>query len=987
MKKLISTLAAFALICGSFAGVSSPLVSVSSANAAGVGAADIYDFEDSQKKIDTIEENGMVFDTYGDGTLRYAVLKSVKDTSVTELTIPSELDADYSISIWSTVYNPVSYKIKGKYEVVGIEWGAFADCDNLKKLNLSKSIAVINWFDIAEECIEEITVDEENEYFTVVDGILYTKDMKNLVACPPASGKTEIKLPAETEAIAEGAFACCKTLKKAELSDNVKEIAPLVFFGCSGLEEINLPDGLKVLGNGTFAGCSSLKQITIPESVERIDSSAFKDTGCIERENGIHYVDNWAVGADNDIENAEIREGTIGTAEYLFVSKKSLKVLTVPASVKHVGSYLAFGIDMPLELVQFYCHEIPERCIFGLNVKEVQIYDPHCKIADSTSAIVSYWREPEAIEGQKDQGQEQEYVYTLSHKTVTVGSSSSGASSIQKKAHASLIEIDEDDAEEPDIATITRVGWNSDTSGSGDETSTYDKIQKYMEKAKANDESAPKVYAAPVRKTGHIRYDTVIRGFEGSTAEAYALKYKRCFAEFEKASANVGPEIYTDDLANLTYWIYGQSHASVRIDGTYKDYKDIVIPDSINGVPVTTFVVNCNVNAGRVTLPASIEYFTDSIDLQYDNTAYYEVSEDNPYYRSVDGIIYNKDMTELVKVPSKYEISEIVIPDTVKTIRRGACHSLKHVSSIALPEGLEVIGANAFCGAGKLSKIVLPENLDTICDGAFNGCTSLTEINIPENVKHIGYNAFDECPAVTYENGHGYLGGWLVDVEDNIRNVAPKYGTTGIARVSARSSFTIPQSVTKMSWEMVPDNGISIMERADVYSHTLSFDAFKCAFFMKDIYIYDPECEICEGPQTIPAQHLVFDENSSSIRSIFDNRWPCNALTRTPARELRTYAETSIADTVIHGYKGSTAEVYANFYGLKFSAIEDEDIYKNGDLNGDGKLETSDLVIMSKYIAGDYLFTQPQFKAADLNGDGKADVFDLVELRKALISE
>lgn len=990
MKKIISVLAALSIICGIGASTYTPFVSVDSVSAAEVGETNTYDFEGSDKKDCTYEENGMVFDIYrrsSDSEL-YAILTSVEDESITELTIPDSLSLSAPLN--KTISEGIETKEDGTEEievtineyppdVVGIAGGAFKNCKELGKINLSKNIAVLNWDEIAEYFIAEITVDEENKNFTAVDGILYSKDMKTLIGCPPAIAQTEIKVSDKTEEIGPAAFVCCKDIKKVELPDSVTDIKGMAFFGCSAIEEMKLSESLKFIGVYAFAGCTDLKELTIPESVEKIEGDAFRDAGCAVNEEGIVYVDNWAVGSDYDIETGNIRMGTVGTAMNLFATRNNLKTISVPPSVKHVGSYLAFGLNMPLERVDFYCSEIPERCIICFGVKEICIYDAKCRIADASTAFPSYWREVEKREAKED------YQLNYSLEKVLVTSANVQASSLQKAISTSLIEIDDDDDDDV-VSTVNITGAvNRIITDSNGDTSTYEKIKKYMDKAKSMVENAPKVYNAPVREDGNIRYDTIIRGEDDSTAQAYALKYKRCFEEFEHPSANVGPEIKTDEEAGITYWIYSSESASARLDGSHNEYKDVVIPDNIDGVPVTSFVVSCNLNAGRVTLPATIEYFEDNLDLQYDNTEYYIVSEDNPWYKSVDGIIYNKDMTELVKVPSNYEFSEIVIPDSVKTIRRGACHSLKHVSKITLPEGLEIIGANAFCGAAKLSDIVLPESIDTICDNAFNGCTSLTDINIPENVKHIGLDAFDECPAVTYEDGHGYLGGWLVDVEDDVKDVAPKYDTIGIARITAKSSITIPRNVSKMSWELIPDNGVSIMERADVYSHKLNFDAFKSAFFMKDIYIYDPKCEICEGPQTIPAQHLEFDLYSGGIKSVFDKVWPCNALSRTPARELRAYAETNIADTVIHGYKGSTAEVYAKFYGIKFSAIEDEPIYKNGDLNGDGVLSVADMLTMKRYLLGKTQFTEEQFKSADLNGDGKADIFDLVRFREEVL--
>ena len=999
MRKIISVLAALSIICGIGTSTYIPFVSVGTVSAAEAGETDTYDFESSKNRIGTVDKDGMVFDIYTNDSEMYAVLTSVKDETITEFTVPSvllpELPAEPSEEEYQNVYltvtvtgstlgaiDPLKEKIvKSNPKVVGIADGAFENCKELGKINLSKNIAVLNWGGITEYFIAEMTVDEENKNFTAADGILYSKDMKTLIGCPPAIAQTEIKVSDKTEEIGQAAFVCCKDIKKVELPDSVTDIKSMAFFGCSAIEEMKLSESLKSIGVYAFAGCTDLKELTIPESVENIESDAFRDAGCTENYNGIVYVDNWAVGSDYDIESGDIRDGTVGTAVGLFASRNNLMTISVPPSVKHVGSYLAFGLNMPLERVDFYCSEIPERCLVCFGVKEICIYDDKCRIADASSSLPAYWREVERREAKED------YQLDYSFEKVLVTSANSQASSLKKAISTSLIELDDDD-DDVDVSTITRTSGSNTIpkiSSGSDDASTYEKIKRYMDEKKSNDESGPRVYNAPVKKDGNIRYDTIINGNDDSAAQAYALKYKRCFEEFMHPSANVGPEIKTDEEAGITYWIYSRESASARLDGDHKEYKDVVIPDNIDGVPVTSFVVNCNLNAGKVTLPASVKYFDDNIDLQYDNTEYYIVSEDNPWYKSVDGIIYNKDMTELVKVPSNYEAGEIVVPDSVKTIRRGACHSLKNVSKITLPEGLAVIGANAFCGASKLNDIVLPESVETICDNAFNGCVSLTDINIPDNVTHIGYNAFDECPAVSYEYGHGYLCGWLVDVEDDVKDVVPKYDTAGIARITAKGSITIPRSVSKMSWEMIPDDGVSIMERADVYSHKLSYDAFKSATFLKDIYIYDPDCEICEGPQTIPAQHLEFDSYSGGIRSVFEKPWNCNALSRTPAKELRAYAETNIADTVIHGYKGSTAEVYAEFYGIKFSAIEDEPIYKNGDLNGDGVLSVADMLTMKRYLLGKTQFTEEQFRSADLNGDGKADIFDLVRFREEVL--
>ena len=61
--------------------------------------------------------------------------------------------------------------------------------------------------------------------------------------------------------------------------------------------------------------------------------------------------------------------------------------------------------------------------------------------------------------------------------------------------------------------------------------------------------------------------------------------------------------------------------------------------------------------------------------------------------------------------------------------------------------------------------------------------------------------------------------------------------------------------------------------------------------------------------------------------------------------------------------------------------------YELGDVNTDGTVSVSDLLLMSRYLHGTANITKAQFKLADMNGDKKADVFDFVLLRKELLKK
>jgi hypothetical protein len=345
-------------------------------------------------------------------------------------------------------------------------------------------------------------------------------------------------------------------------------------------------------------------------------------------------------------------------------------------------------------------------------------------------------------------------------------------------------------------------------------------------------------------------------------------------------------------------------------------------------------------------------------------------------------------MTKLIRVLSRYAGKKIVVPDGVKTIDNFAFFSLDNVESIELPDSVEVIGRCAFSASRKLETVRLSENLDIISDNAFSECTALKNVTIPESVRYVGCEAFTGTSVVEYENGLGYLDGWFVGTERSSDayykgDIAIKEGTVGVASFGATGNVTIPSSVTKMSWEMIESG--DALTRADVYSHVLDYDAFKSADFLKDIYIYDPECEICAGSQTIRAKHYERINNLIGIQKAKYHEQYSDA--RTYASELEEVSGRTLKDTVIHGYKGSTAEAYANMYGIAFEALDGTKQYKDGDLNGDGDLTVGDLIIMNRYIHGTYSFTEDQFKSADLNGDGNADIFDVLVFRRKLLED
>lgn len=119
--------------------------------------------------------------------------------------------------------------------------------------------------------LESIIVDEYNLRYKSINGVLYTKDGKQLLMCPCKNTSNEVLTTVEE--ISENAFYH-SILKRVLLPESIKKIGKRAFFG-SSLESIKIPDGITKIEDETFA-YANLEKIELPPSLTKIGNEAFK---------------------------------------------------------------------------------------------------------------------------------------------------------------------------------------------------------------------------------------------------------------------------------------------------------------------------------------------------------------------------------------------------------------------------------------------------------------------------------------------------------------------------------------------------------------------------------------------------------------------------------------------------------------------------------------------------------------------------------------
>lgn len=121
--------------------------------------------------------------------------------------------------------------------------------------------------------LEEISVDSKNASFISEEGVLYSKDKKNILAYPIERSAETFEIPGTVTSLQNSRFAFCANLKSIKIPDSVTKIGDYVFQSCNGLTEIEIPDTVTQMGSSVFLGCTSLKTLTLPKNLETGDET------------------------------------------------------------------------------------------------------------------------------------------------------------------------------------------------------------------------------------------------------------------------------------------------------------------------------------------------------------------------------------------------------------------------------------------------------------------------------------------------------------------------------------------------------------------------------------------------------------------------------------------------------------------------------------------------------------------------------------------
>ncbi|PID90790.1 MAG: hypothetical protein CSA97_01095 [Bacteroidetes bacterium] len=138
-----------------------------------------------------------------------------------------------------------------------------------------------------------------------------------------------------------------------------------------------------------------------------------------------------------------------------------------------------------------------------------------------------------------------------------------------------------------------------------------------------------------------------------------------------------------------------------------------------------------NLHIGKGLSAIGNEVFSDCNRLQQ-----FTINAENPNYTVEDGVLYNKQLTRLIKYPAGKTNTEYEIVSTTKKMDGGAFMGNTHLQRVVIPEGCTSVSLKLFMQCSALEECTLPSTITSIGQFAFWG-TNITSLTIPAGIKSL----------------------------------------------------------------------------------------------------------------------------------------------------------------------------------------------------------------------------------------------------------
>jgi hypothetical protein len=194
--------------------------------------------------------------------------------------------------------------------------------------------------------------------------------------------------------------------------------------------------------------------------------------------------------------------------------------------------------------------------------------------------------------------------------------------------------------------------------------------------------------------------------------------------------------------ALMTYtgpFLYTVYDGAVSITGYTSTNKNVIIPDTINGLPVTNIRYQAffHKNITNVTIPDSV------INLEFEAFV---------FCTDLISVTIGNSVTSIGDYAFYYctNLTSVTIPNSVTNIGAETFRFCSSLTSVTIPNSVTSIGYAVFFYCTSLTSVTIPNSVTSIGDYSFKFCFSLTELYFDGNAPSLGVNVFSDTLATIY---------------------------------------------------------------------------------------------------------------------------------------------------------------------------------------------------------------------------------------------
>jgi len=571
---------------------------------------------------------------------------------------------------------------------------------------------------------------------------------------------TSVTISSSVTSIGDYAFNWCTHLTSVTIPNSVTDIGESAFSYCDGLTVINIPDSVTSIGFQAFEYCTNLTSVTISSSVTSTGEEAFSNCThltSVTIPNGVTSIDNRSFYSCSRLTDVIIPGSVTKIGSQAFSACSRLTSITIPDSVTSIGN-CAFQFCGSLTTITLPCIididdcAIPndtQKIIHHKYLTEDVGFEATCEMPGLT--VGSHCEECGAIV------EEQQEINAFGHDWMTPTYTWSTDNTTATASHVCCRDASHIETETVNITTTITLPATCYEMGQSTYTATFSNPAFAIQTKTLTD----------VPATGH---QWGVPTYTWSSDNTYITAKRVCDhdsshveTEIVNVTATVTKPATNTEWGETTYassaytnsafsvqtktlndihpleWEIEKDDSSVTIIKYYGEASSISIPSSLDGLPVRSLGFEAFSNCDQVTsifIPASVKSISVSfIDCNNLNTI--TVNKNNAEFLSVDGILFNKNKTQLLCYPAGKSRETYAIPGSVTEIATAAFWKCSDLKNITFQNNNSIhIGSFSFAGCSGLKNITFNATDIAIGQYAFFGCDQL------ETIIYNGYEEF-----------------------------------------------------------------------------------------------------------------------------------------------------------------------------------------------------------------------------------------------------